>query len=378
VDAPAPLLEILPGQPSADAAVSALRAELAEGLEPTEGEVWRTAVVPVHGGAVTLFGCVVHHIAFDGWSESVLAADIAAGYNRARGAAKPEATYPEPPSLAAIHRQYTEHMACADLARHHDYLVSELEDVPVLRWPAAVGQLAPGAPREIEIPLSPGLVAGVDALAARTGVTRFVVLLSHYASSLAEVTGQNDFAVGVPVAQRFASGLDRVVGCHINMVCIRLRGSALESAALESAALESAALESAALESTDLEGGAPAVQETGRIVGRAFAAQDVPFSDVLGLLRRPRSDRPPLFQALFALQDNLAPRLNLAGLRTTFLRQPYLQLPLEFHTELWPTEDGGIRLAVSFRPDAVPEDIAREFAKRFIDRLHATSSGART
>jgi mycobactin peptide synthetase MbtE len=348
-DIPAPRLEVLGSQPSAEAAARVLRSELAGELDLAGGQVWRTAVVPVRAAPVTVLGCVVHHIAFDGWSESVLAADIAAAYNRARGAGTPAAE--SPPSLAAAYTDYAGRVAHADMARQQDYLRKELADLPALRWPAAPAQHGPCAPGEVELPLGPDAVAGIDAQAAEAGVTRFVVLLSHCARSLAEVTGQRDLAVGVPVAQRSTPALERAVGCHINMLCVRLRGAAIGR-------------------------GPSAIRETGRIAVRAFAAQDVPFSDVLRLARPPGAGRPPLFQTLFTLQDNAIPRLSLTGLRTAFLRQPYVQLPLELHTELWPGEDGGMRLVVSFRPEAVPEITAREFAERFTDRVHART-GAR-
>jgi non-ribosomal peptide synthetase component F len=175
-------------------------------------------------------------------------------------------------------------------------------------------------------------------------VSRFVVLLALWAVSVAEGTGQRDFAVGVPVAQRDAAGLEDVVGCHITMLCLRLRGTALD-------------------------GDAAALREAGGIVARAFAAQEVPIGDVLTLVDPARSGRPPLYQALFALQDNPAPDLRLPGLHTRFLRQPYPDLPLELHTECLPDGAGGLRVETAFRPEAVPPAVAREITERFSDRL---------
>ncbi|WP_242903448.1 amino acid adenylation domain-containing protein [Actinomadura terrae] len=335
VDVPPPELTVLPAQPTAEAAATALRKELARGLEPMDGDVWRTALVPVGDGATALFGCAVHHIAFDGWSESVLADDL----SRAYGAAAP---LEEAPSMAAVHREHAERLREDDLTVHLDHLREELTDVPPLRWPPGATETPPVEPRHIEVPLSPAVVAGVDALAAGAGVTRFGALLALYGACLAEVTGQDDLAVGVPVDQRHGRGLERSVGCHITMLCVRLRGAALG-------------------------GGPAAVVATGRIAARAFAARDVPLDDVLALAEP--ADGSPLYRTLFALQDNAVPRLTLTGLRTAFIRQPYLSLPLDLHAELWPDDHGGMTLIVSYRPEAVPEAAARELAKRFADRL---------
>ncbi|MFJ2648415.1 amino acid adenylation domain-containing protein [Streptomyces sp. NPDC087420] len=348
VDAPPPPVEILPSEPTADAAVLAVRAALSSPLDPEQGEMWRTVVVPVAGARASVFGVVVHHVVFDGWSESVLARDLAAAYNAAKGGER--IAEPLPPSLAAIHQERARYRRQTASAAHEDYVRGELTGVPDLRWPAGPPDPAAGGPGRVEVPLSSAVLAGVDDLAREAGVTRFAVLLSNWASALAEVTGQRDFAVGVPVAQRDGARLDGVVGCHITMLCLRLRGAALD-------------------------GGTDAVRETTRITARTVAAQDVALGDILSLTGRPRTGRPPLYQVLFALQDNAVPRLELAGVRTDFLRQPYLDLPLELHTELWPDERGGLRVEVSFRPEAVTETTAQEIAKRFTDRLRSLSPG---
>ncbi|MFF3222392.1 amino acid adenylation domain-containing protein [Nocardia suismassiliense] len=341
-----PPLELQSGTSSISAAGQALRNLLAEPLALSEGEVWRTAVVPVAGGQVAVFGCVVHHIAFDGWSEAVLANDIAAAYRETSAGA------PAPPSLARIHRNYTERLKYFDRARQENYLRTELAGVPALRWPPNHTERVSSGPSSVEMPVTPALVADVDSRAAECGVNRFVFLLTMWAGILAEVLEQDDFAIGVPIAQRDDAGLEQAVGCHLNMLCIRLRGAALG-------------------------GGVSAMRETDRIVGRAKAAQDVPYTDVLQMIDVPRTGRPPLFQTLFALQDNAIPHLRLAGLQTEFIRQPYLSLPLELHAEFWLREDGGMDLTVYFRPDVVPENTAQEIVKRFTDRLHITKSGVR-
>ncbi|MFE0105838.1 amino acid adenylation domain-containing protein [Streptomyces sp. NPDC059009] len=345
VDLPAPGLEVLPGAPSVDAAVRALRAELTDELDLLLGEVWRTALVPVGAGDTAVFGCVVHHIAFDGCSESVLAHDLATAYAAAAGAAAPVPPAGPPPGLAAQHAERVRRLRLTEADAAHDAYVAELTGVPELRWP-----LPPGEPvsvaDQLEIKVPPSAVAGVDGLAGAAGVTRFAALLALWGAGLAEVTGQRDFAVGVPVSQRDGAGLGQVVGCHIGMLCLRLREAALA-------------------------GGAAGAAAAGRVTERAFQAQDLPLTDLLTLVDPPRTGRHPVYQTLFALQDNPAPELDLPGLRTRFVRQPYAQLPLELHTECWPQSDGGLRVEFAFRAEAVPEAAVRELAERFTDRLRA-------
>ncbi|MFD3999564.1 AMP-binding protein [Streptomyces rubiginosohelvolus] len=353
-DLPAPVLEILEPEPDTDRAVETLRATLGAPLGLDEGEVWRTALVPLEPGRAWVFGCVVHHIAFDGWSESVLAGDLAAAYNAARAAAGDAAPVPSPPpalSVAASARLRAERLAHADPEHQRAALIDALAGVPELTWPARTGPTdAPAAPAfRTERLLEPDAAARLDAAAARAGVTRYAVLLACYGQVLAELTGQRDFAVGVPVAQRFDPRLDDAVGCHIEMACLRLRGAVLD-------------------------GGPEAVAEAGRVLDRAFAAQDVSFHELVRLLNPPRTGRPPLFQTLLVLQDNAIPELPLTGLGTTLLRPPYLDIPLEVQTEVWPLPDGRLRLAVNHRPDAVGHATAHELAERLAELVHTLPS----
>jgi mycobactin peptide synthetase MbtE len=318
-----PPVDVLPPEPTVDEALAAVRAELADDLDIGEGEVWRVAVVPA--GAQWVLGVVVHHIAFDGWSEAVLADDLSLAYGGFDAGPSPPPVHPArtppaPGEVAAV--------------------VAELADVPDLSWPAGpTGR--PGPPEQVEIDLPPTVPAAADRLAARAGTSRFAVLLSRWAVALAGVTGQRDLAVGVPVAQRDDPALERAVGCHLTMLPLRLR--------------------------QDVTGGD--VRAAGRLVERALAAQDVPYPDVLEMLGRPRTHRPPVFQTLFALQDNRVPTLDLPGVRTALVRRPYLGLPLELHAELWPGPAGGLRLQVSWRPDAVPAGVGGRLAERYAAAL---------
>jgi amino acid adenylation domain-containing protein len=353
VDVPAPPVETLAARPSLEAAVAALRTESAAPLAPEHADLWRVLVVPVGlDPSVTVLGCVVHHIAFDGASESVLATDLAHAYNSALAGTRPP-TRPAPPSLGAQHRERLERARHIDIGSRTAELAAELTGTPQLRWPAGHTDPGGGEPGRVELPIGPATADGVDALAAAAGTTRFVVLLSLFARTVAEVTGQDDFAIGVPVAQRDGAGLDLAIGCHIGMLCPRLRGAALLD-------------------------GPDAITETARVVADAMAGQDVPLPDLVAATVQTGGDRPPLYQILFALQDNPVPRLDLTGTRTTFHRQPYLALPLELHAELWPDEAGGLRLEIGFLPGRVPEATAHEVAKRYADRLDATRTDSTT
>ncbi|MEJ3744827.1 condensation domain-containing protein [Actinomycetes bacterium KLBMP 9797] len=337
VDVDPPPLESVPDQPSVDAAIAALRTLLAGELLVEEGDVWRVAVVPA--GSRTVIGCVVHHIAFDGCSEAVLARDLATAYNAAVRGEDPAMTMAVPRTLADTHRRYQRRIAHSALDQRRERDRADLADVPALRWPKEPAPPDAGGPGVIEASLPAGVRAAVRERVTETGASRFTVLLAEYAAAFAEATGERDFTVGVPVAPRPDPDVDDAIGCHTAMTRVRLRGAALR-------------------------GGVDGVRAVGRLVG---AARTTP--DVHDLLSPAGGPLPPLFQTLFSLRDDAPVALPLANLRTTFVRQPCLDLPLDLHTEVWSAGDGGLTLTVSFRPDTVARSAAEVIARRYEERL---------
>ncbi|HLE84125.1 MAG TPA: amino acid adenylation domain-containing protein, partial [Thermoanaerobaculia bacterium] len=125
--------------------------------------------------------------------------------------------------------------------------------------------------------LPAGLEDRLEALRRSERATPFMVLLAAYAAALARASGQEDFAVGTPVANRSREQTEGLVGLFINTVGLRL----------------------------DLSG-APSFRELLARVRRAalgaFAHQEVPFERVVDELRPERSlARSPLFQVLLTM-----------------------------------------------------------------------------
>lgn len=331
VDVPAPRTVPLPEAASREEAVREVHRELLRPLEITEGKIWRLAAMPIADGA-TAIGYVVHHIAFDGWSETVFARDLGDGY---RGL--PERSPAS--SLARTRAVWDAHRAALPAAEPLlDELVAELRDTPEL-------PLRPGPPTKRRVPsrvVRPLSKAAAEALrdeAARSGCTMFTVLLAGYARAVSAVTGQDDFGMVVPVAQRLDTGMEDVIGCHVNMVCIRVR------------------------EAVGITPDAAAP-----LVRRALAAQHVGFDALIGRLRDvmpARSAGMTLFQTNFVVQGDAAPGLDLGPVRARSVRPPYAGLTTPLQTEVWPDEEGGLRLVVNFLPVAggLVEDLADAFLR---------------
>ena len=137
------------------------------------------------------------------------------------------------------------------------------------------------------------MVATVRALARREGVTVFVVALAAWQVLLARRTGQDDVTVVSPVAGRERLAVADVVGFFVNLVALR----------------------------TDIAGDPSfreALQRVSAVVREALRHQDLPFERVLSALGADRSiTRPPISPLAFALEQTIAPSVDLPDLDVT-------------------------------------------------------------
>ncbi|HEU4322017.1 MAG TPA: amino acid adenylation domain-containing protein, partial [Roseiflexaceae bacterium] len=246
--------------------------------------------------ALMLF--TMHHIISDGWSISVVMRELSLLYSAfARG---------EEPALPPLPVQY------ADFARWQRGWLDRPDETgtsPIQRqinyWK---GQLA-GLPAALDLPtdrprpavqtfngaghwfeLSPALTAGLNELSQREGASLFMTLLAAFQTLLFRWSGQEDIAVGSPIANRTRAEIEPLIGFFVNTLVLR----------------------------GDL-GGDPSFRELLARVREttlgAYDHQDLPFERVVEELKPPRDlSRTPLFQVMMVLQNVPFSAIELPGL----------------------------------------------------------------
>ncbi len=224
---------------------------------------------------------LMHHIVFDGWSESILLQELSTLYEAFSGE-KGMSPLPELPIQYADfaawqHRQLIE----GALDEHLSHWKQQLQGLPALPLqtdsPRTNALNSQGASQSIVLPLS--LTEQLKELGRRERVTLFMTLLTVFQVLLSRYTGQEDFAVGVPVAGRTHLQTEGLIGCFMNVLVLRaaLAGNPSFCEALHR--VRQAALE-------------------------AYAHQAVPFEKLVEELRPERSpDRWPLFQVMFNMRN---------------------------------------------------------------------------
>jgi amino acid adenylation domain-containing protein len=282
VPVPAVDLSALPDPDS-----EARRLALEEGRRPFDlarGPLLRTLLLRL-GPEEQRLVVVLHHIVADGGSLGILIREMSA---LLQGEVLPE--------LAV---QY------ADYAHWQRRWPAEMLDRLLAWWTGRLAGLTPlelptDRPRPAAQSFRGGLVSiilppGLSALARGRKATPFLLALAAWQVLLHRLTGQDDVAVGSPVANRSRPELEGLIGLFVNNLVLRADLSEEPAFAEALTRVREAAL-------------------------LAYAHQDLPFERLVAELAPERDpSRPPLFQVAFSFQEAL-PSLDLgAGLRGRIL-----------------------------------------------------------
>ncbi|HSE18132.1 MAG TPA: amino acid adenylation domain-containing protein [Pyrinomonadaceae bacterium] len=239
----------------------------------------------------------MHHIVSDGWSMGVLVREVAALYEAYAVGAES--------ALKELSLQYGDYAVWQRewlrgevLERQLDYWREQLAGVPpVLELPADRPRPHVQTFRGASLPfkLSRELAEELRALSRREGVTLYMTLLAVLQTLLWRYTGEDDIAVGTPIANRRHGELEGLIGFFANTLVLR----------------------------TDVSGNptfASLVQRVKEMALGAYTHQDVPFEMLVEVLQPERSmSYTPLFQVLFALQNAPQEKLELSGLTLDLL-----------------------------------------------------------
>ena len=164
----------------------------------------------------------IHHIVFDGWSFGVTTRELSTLY-RAFAEGRPS-PLPELPiryaDFAAWQRQY---LQGETLERLQDYWRTQLSGLPPLDLPTDFPRPAIRTSRGATLPLafSPELTQAVVDFSRRERVTTFMTLLAGFEELLHRYSGQEDFALGTPTANRRQKNVEPLIGYFINMLVLR-------------------------------------------------------------------------------------------------------------------------------------------------------------
>ena len=234
--------------------------------------------VLLRAGEESALVVTLHHIVCDGWSLRVLVRELAT-IEKASSAGTPSPLVELPVQYADFAEWQRQSLRGQPLDRELEYWKKQLSDLHLLQLPC--DRVRPALPslegERLSIRLGEELVGKLNALARSEGATLFMTLLAAFQVLLHRYSGQDDIAVGVPIANRTIRETEGLIGFFANTLVVR----------------------------TDLSGNPTFRELLARVRKTAVEAYDhreVPFERLVEELAPERDlSRNPLFQVAFQL-----------------------------------------------------------------------------
>ena len=223
----------------------------------------------------------VHHLVFDGWSFGVFLQELSSFYNAICKNEKPN-LQPLPLQYADFSHWQRKWLDGPALEHLVEFWKGRLgTDIPTLQLPVdrprPSVQTYNGAKTFFKIPSE--LAESLKQLGKSNDATLFMTLLAVFKTLLFRYSGQTDFAIGSPTANRNRNELEGLIGFFVNNLVLR----------------------------TDLSGDPEFIELLHRVRNitlDAYDHQDLPFEKLVEELRPARDlSYSPLFQVMFVLQN---------------------------------------------------------------------------
>lgn len=290
---------------------------------------------------------VMHHIISDEWSLSVLFREIALRYQAFR-AGEPSPMEPLPIQYADYSVWQRERLQGENQQRLLDYWKGRMQDLTPLELPTDMARSSFSAESDgsVEIRLTSALVGQLRYLGRCENSTLYMTLLSSLSVLLNRYSGQDDLTIGSPIAGRLGKETEGLIGFFVNSLVMRL----------------------------NLEGNPTfrdLLQQTRTNVLDAFEHQELPFQCLVDAINPQRdTNRNPLFQVMFTLQNVQWPDLNVAGLSFTVI--PLESGPSKFDLSFTMREDrDGLTIDASYRSALFRAPTIQRMLKHFRVLLEA-------
>ncbi|MEM7354716.1 MAG: amino acid adenylation domain-containing protein, partial [Acidobacteriota bacterium] len=296
----------------------------------------------------------LHHVISDGWSSAVLVREIGALY-AAHAIGQPTPRPKLPVQYADFALWQRDWLTPSRMRTEIDYWRHRLEGAPPALElptdrprPAVFDHHGHSVQRRLDHPMA----AKLRGLAQRRGATLFMVLSAAFAALLRRLSGQDDVALGAPIAGRTRAEIEGLVGFFVNSLVLR----------------------------PDLPGDptfADLLERTRHTALEAYEHQDLPFEKLVEALQPQRDpSRPPLFQAALVLQNAAPEPLELPGLELEPLiaerRQVQLELELEaVEGTFFEPDEAGLSLRLAYATRLFDETRMRRTLDQLVHLLQA-------
>ncbi|PVZ68900.1 non-ribosomal peptide synthetase [Pelagibaculum spongiae] len=214
---------------------------LAEAMTPMDleyGPLYRFKLLKLEAEQHLLL-ITLHHTIADGWSMGVLMRELSILYSQ-RIENNSNDEFLGLPDLTVDYRDYAawqeKWRQQPEAQQMLQWWQSNLQGLPELQLPEkltsnlSANQELMQSGREYLFALDQQLTESLQKLASQSGVTLFELLLSSWGWLISQYSNSSDLCIGTPIAGRQTSQLEPMLGCFVNMLCLRLKFSGQQTA----------------------------------------------------------------------------------------------------------------------------------------------------
>ncbi|MBD3557362.1 AMP-binding protein, partial [Planktothrix sp. FACHB-1355] len=226
---------------------------------------------------------VMHHIICDGWSLQLLIDELSCIYEAlAKGSqvALPELSI-QYGDYAVWQRTERQSMKYKQTFEYWRDLFSEKP--PRLELPLKTGKISKNSDRskKIGVEIPPDLSARLETFCREKQLTRNMILLAGFSLLMQKYTGQKEFVIGMPFANRTKSELENQVGFFVNLLPLKTNLKACRSVG-------------------------ELLERTKSTMLEAIEHQDIPFEKIIEWLEIERNvNQTPLIDVVFDYQNSI-------------------------------------------------------------------------
>ncbi|MCP4261672.1 MAG: amino acid adenylation domain-containing protein [Planctomycetes bacterium] len=321
-----------------------------EALQPFDmstGPLFRAVLLKTAPKEFLLF-IIMHHIVSDGWSLGIFSNELKelyTDYSQGEESHLPELAV-QYADYACWQRQWLKGEALEEQLNYWREQLKGMRDVLELPTykPRSPIQTYNGSVESFTI--DQDLTYRVMALGRQQGVSLFMTLYGAFVLLLFRYTGQDDIAIGSPIANRNQKDTESLIGFFVNTLVLRTKLSGCS-------------------DFSEL------LNRVRTLTLDAYAYQDIPFERLVEVLSPERNmSHSPLFQVMFALQNAPEEEFELPGLEISSLELENTIARFDLTLQMRET-DHGLTGSFEYNTDLFHSSFVRHMIGHFKTMLEA-------
>lgn len=287
----------------------------------------------------------VHHIAFDGWSETVFFQGFTRSYDRLMNGYGPEE------GIATPYRDYvgweSAWLASSVRAQRERYWRKALESVADVRWPPSKAPATTHTAIERQFTVARGVLAETRQTLKALSCPLSVGIGFAFHSAIAALALSDNVAVGTLIEGRQERRFDSTIGFFARTVAVYPGASSDPSPR--------------------------GLVHFRSVVADALSHSDLPFDAVVAAVAPARSRSNPIFQALYTVQHEPVSTFSLGDCRANALPISLAADPFDIVLELFERDDGFV-CVVTAHPSLFSQELLTVFEAAFTSSFRGLAS----